>query len=174
MKNNRTKNLTLSIGICVFFAVLGGLLTGDALDNWFQEISQPWFALPLWGWYVVGGLYYVMSIIVLFNILSVPKQYMKRTSLFLLLLILAGNELWNYLFFGLENTFLAFISLIPFSLVVTILFLVLWKSQRKTAWIYFLIYSAGLRSLMDLPTMDIKQIDNANSPLLTDNKKRSL
>jgi tryptophan-rich sensory protein len=49
--------------------------------------------------------------------------------------MLAGNEVWNYLFFGLESTFLAFISLIPFSILVFLLFIKLKKIDKKSALI---------------------------------------
>jgi len=63
--NKKVKNLFTSIGICVFFGIIGGWLTGDALEIWFKQINQPWYSLPLTGWYSVGCLYYLMIIVIL-------------------------------------------------------------------------------------------------------------
>lgn len=137
MKNNKVKNLLFSIGICLVFAIIGGILTGDALESWFIEINHPWFSLPLWGWYIVGGFYYIMVIIILFRLFNAAKSSDKSTSIWLTIGMIAGNEFWNFLFFGLESTFFAFIGLIPFTILVLVLFNTLWKFQKVTAWFLF-------------------------------------
>ncbi|MEQ8537221.1 MAG: tryptophan-rich sensory protein [Coleofasciculus sp. D1-CHI-01] len=68
--NKKVKNLFTSIGICVFFGIIGGWLTGDALETWFKQINQPWYSLPLTGWYSVGCLYYLMIIVILYRLLN--------------------------------------------------------------------------------------------------------
>jgi len=137
MKKEKLKNLLLSIGICFIFAIIGGLLTGDALNNWFAQINHPWFSLPLWGWYIVGGLYYMMTIAILYRIFNATDTLQKKTAIWLAISMIAVNEFWNYLFFGLESTFAGFIGLLPFTLLVIVLFIILWNFQRKTAWILF-------------------------------------
>lgn len=137
MKKGKLKSLLLSIGICLLFAIIGGLLTGDSLDNWFSEINQPWFSPPLWGWYIVGGLYYIMSITVLYRLFNASKESSRTIAIGLTLGMIAGNEFWNYLFFGLESTLSAFVGLIPFIILVIALFVKLWRYQRTTAWILF-------------------------------------
>ncbi|NEN25248.1 tryptophan-rich sensory protein [Cryomorpha ignava] len=137
MKKDRVKNLLSAIGISLMFAVIGGLLTGDALENWFAEINQPWFSLPLWGWYIVGGLYYFMVIIILFRLFNASKNSDKSTLIWLTIGMIAGNEFWNFLFFGLESTLLAFFGLIPFTILVLVLYIRLLKFQKITAWILF-------------------------------------
>lgn len=135
MKKRNLKYLLLSIGICVAFALIGGLLTGNSLENWFTEIKHPWFSLPLTGWYVVGGLYYIMTIVILYQLLIAKNGLERKITVWLTIAMIAGNEFWNYLFFGLESTFAGFIGLIPFTLLVVILFVKLWKFQQRTAWI---------------------------------------
>lgn len=124
-----------SIGICLGFAILGNLLTGDALETWYLTLDQPWFSLPLWSWYIVGILYYLICASILYRLFIIPSSTKRNASLFLILVMLAGNEVWNYLFFGLESTFLAFISLIPFSILVFLLFIKLKKIDKKSALI---------------------------------------
>src|SRR5690606_2181072 len=131
----KVKNLLLSIGICIVFAVIGALLTGDALEGWFTQLIHPWFSLPIQAWYVVGVLYYLMAIIILTRILNRTQKPLGSKAFWLSIGMLAGNEFWNYLFFGLESTFLGFTSLIPFTILVFALFYELWKTDRMSAWI---------------------------------------
>lgn len=133
MKRIQLTKLLMAIGICVAFAILGGLLTGDALESWFAQLRQPWFALPMWGWYLVGGLYYIMAIVILYRLLSTTASPDRAIAIWLTIAMVAGNEFWNYLFFGLQSTYWAFLGLLPFSLVVAALFFVLWRWQRTTA-----------------------------------------
>lgn len=135
MKKSNLKYLLLSIGICFLFAIIGGLLTGNSLENWFTEIKHPWFSLPMTGWYIIGGLYYLMTIAILYRLLIANDGLQRRIAIWLTIAMIAGNEFWNYLFFGLESTFAGFVGLIPFTLIVIVLFIRLWKFQKQTAWI---------------------------------------
>lgn len=135
MKKGNLKYLLLSIGISTAFALIGGLLVDNSLENWFIEIKQPWFSLPLPAWYIVGGLYYIMTSAILYQLLIAKNGYRKNRAICLTLAMMTGNEFWNYLFFGLESTFTGFIGLVPFTLIVLVLFNTLRKFQRKTAWI---------------------------------------
>lgn len=135
MKKRNLQYLLLSIGICLAFALIGGLLTGNSLENWFTEINHPWFSLPLAGWYIVGVLYYIMAIAILYQLLIAENGIERKIAVWLTIAMIAGNEFWNYLFFGLESTFAGFIGLISFTLLVVILFVKLWIFQQRTAWI---------------------------------------
>ncbi len=134
MKEN-FKYLLISCTICLVFAIIGGLLTGDSLESWFVEIKHPWFSLPITGWYIVGVLYYIMAIAILFRLLIAKDGMPRKIAIWLTVAMLAGNEFWNYLFFGLESTFAGFIGLLPFIILVVVLFIRLWKFQKRTAWI---------------------------------------
>ena len=70
MKKTDLRALLLSIAICLVFATLGGLLTGNSLEHWFAELEHPWFSLPMKGWYLVGGLYYLMAMAILYQLLT--------------------------------------------------------------------------------------------------------
>lgn len=129
------KNALISITTCLAFAIIGNLFTGDALESWFAQLRQPAFALPLWGWMIVGGLYYIMAIIIFYRVLQLPGSSGRTSALWLTLAMIAGNEFWNYLFFGLQSTLAGFIGLLPFCLLAMVLYLKLRKVQASTAWI---------------------------------------
>ncbi|MFD0762852.1 tryptophan-rich sensory protein [Lutibacter aestuarii] len=72
------KNLLLSISICVVFAIIGGFLAGNSLETWFAEIRKPRFSLPLKGWHIVGVLYYIMTITILYQLLILKDGFQKK------------------------------------------------------------------------------------------------
>ena len=135
MKKTDLRALLLSIAICLVFATLGGLLTGNSLERWFAELEHPWFSLPLTGWYLVGGLYYLMAMAILYQLLTATGGAERKTLIGLTLAMLAGNEFWNYLFFGLESTLAGFVGLVIFALLVVVLFIRLWRFRQRTALI---------------------------------------
>lgn len=127
----------IAVAICVAFAVIGGLLTGDAIETWFAQLRQPAFALPVWGWMIVGLCYYIISITVLSRVLIYVSKPFSSWVFWLTLGMIAGNESWNYLLFGLQSPQLAFFGLFPYFVLVVCLFWQLRKSQPTTAWILF-------------------------------------
>ncbi len=137
MKKGTLKNILLSLAICFGFAVIGGLLTGDALENWFVEIKHPWFSLPLWGWYIVAGTYSLIAIVLLSRLFGTRRSKQRNTALGLTFAMLAANEFWNYLFMGMESTLAGFLALIPFTFIVISLFYTLRKFDRIAAWVLF-------------------------------------
>ena len=136
MKKTDLRALLLSIAICLVFATLGGLLTGNSLEHWFAELEHPWFALPLKGWYLVGGLYYLMAMAILYQLLTATGGGERKTLIGLTLAMLAGNEFWNYLFFGLESTLAGFVGLVIFALLVVVLFIRRWRLRQRTSLIH--------------------------------------
>ncbi|MGB0175732.1 MAG: TspO/MBR family protein [Owenweeksia sp.] len=128
------KNLLISISVCFAFALLGNLLIGDTL-KWFNELEQPWFALSFSGWLLVGSLYYMIVIAIFFRLLGMPTGPERKTLIRLTIAMLAGNEIWNLLFFGLESTLAGFTGLFPFTALVVVLFVKLLRSDRLSAWV---------------------------------------
>ncbi|MCP3028517.1 tryptophan-rich sensory protein [Halobacillus sp. A5] len=101
------------------FAVLGNAFVGNSIIEWYMELEKPWYLVPLWAFIVVGILYYIMAgTIVYRQLVNFTESKRRKTAFLLTIGMLAGNEVWNYLFFGLKSTFLGFISLIPFLMLV--------------------------------------------------------
>jgi tryptophan-rich sensory protein len=127
------KELAASISISVGFALIGALLAGDALTDWFQDLQQPRYALPLWGWVIVGGLYYIMTTALLYRAFTRQPSKEKPPLLFMTIVMMVGNEAWNYLLFGLESTLAGFLGLIAFATYVAFLFTRSFRMDRVSA-----------------------------------------
>jgi benzodiazapine receptor len=61
--------LLVAIAICVLFAPFGNALIGESLSSWYAELDKPWFLVPLWVFYIIGTVYYVLFATVLYRIL---------------------------------------------------------------------------------------------------------
>lgn len=116
--------LTIVVAVVVISAAIGAVAVGDALSGWYRGLRQPSFGLPLWGWGVVGVVYYCAFAVVLFRLLGAVRAGREGRSRFVPLVatlgIMLGNELWNVVLFGWQDLFLAFAVLWPFALFVVL------------------------------------------------------
>ena len=118
----------------VLFALLGGALAGEALGTWYRGLEKPWFLVPLWAFYVVGVLYYLVFATVLYRLI-VHKEDRRWRAIFLALTIcvMLLNELWNFGFFGLRSTLAGFLGVALFLVPLTALVVVLLRHERPSA-----------------------------------------
>ncbi len=145
MRSLRIGPLLVAIAICVLFALFGTALIGESLGTWYDTLDKPSFLVPLWVFYIVGAVYYVLFATVLYRILvHVDDRRGRATSLALTISVLFLNELWNYGFFGLESTLLGFLGIAVFLVPVTALLFTLRRYERFSAglvavyWIWVL------------------------------------
>lgn len=141
MSRLKKRPLFAALATCVLFAVLGSALTGDSLGEWYGNLEKPWFLVPLWVFFLVGLIYYVLGITVLYRILVHVADYRaKLTCLSLALVVLLANELWNYVFFGLRSTLAGFVGIALFLVPLTALIMALYKHERLSAKMFFPYY----------------------------------
>ena len=100
----------ISIGICFLTAALEGLCAGKNVKAYFARLKWPRYAAPLWFWYIIGSLYYVSFVIVLYRLLRLESSSLRSATLTLIIFMMVANALWNYLFFRAQNLFASFVS----------------------------------------------------------------
>ena len=137
--------MLVAITMCVLFAIFGNALIGESLGTWYDTLDKPWFLIPLWASYIVGAVYYLLFATVLYRILvHVDDRRGRVTALALIVSVLFLNELWNYVFFGLESTLAGFLGIAVFLVPLTALVVALRKYERFSAglvvvyWIWVL------------------------------------
>jgi len=134
VRSPRIRALLASVTTCVLFALFGAALVGESLGTWYGALDKPWFLVPLWVFYIVGAVYYVLFATVLYRILVyVEDRGGKAASLVLTICVLFLNELWNYGFFGLQSTLVGFLGIAVFLVPLTALLLALRKHERFSA-----------------------------------------
>ena len=134
MRSLRMGPLLAAIAICVLFTLFGNALIGESLGTWYDTLDKPWFLIPLWAFYIVGAVYYLLFATVLYRILvHVDDREGRVTALALTVSVLFLNELWNYVFFGLESTLAGFLGIVVFLVPLTVLLVALRKYERFSA-----------------------------------------
>ena len=145
VRSVRIGPLLAAIAICLLFTLFGNALIGESLGTWYDTLNKPWFLIPLWASYIVGAVYYLLFATVLYRILvHVDDREGRVTALALAVSVLFLNELWNYVFFGLESTLAGFLGIVVFLVPLTALVVALGKYERFSAglvavyWIWVL------------------------------------
>lgn len=148
MRRPRIGPLFGAVAACLLFALLGGLLVGDALGGWYRGLRKPRFLAPTWAFYVVGILYYALFAAVIYRVLVHVRDSRGRTiCLSLVFAVMLSNELWNYFFFGLRSTLAGFVGIIVFLVPLTALLLMLFRYERPSAALLVLYYAWVLYDL---------------------------
>ena len=131
VRSLRMGPLLVAIAMCVLFSLFGNALIGESLGTWYDTLDKPWFLIPLWASYIVGAVYYLLFATVLYRILvHVDDRRGRVTALTLTISVLLLNELWNYVFFGLESTLAGFLGIVVFLVPLTALLVALRKYER--------------------------------------------
>lgn len=81
-------------------AVAGNAFLGQDSLAWFKGLRRPKGMVPMPAFYAVGGLYYALMTTVTTRALDRDD----RRAVALATTVLAGNEIWNYAFFGRRST----------------------------------------------------------------------
>ena len=106
MRRPRKGALVAATATPVLFAIFGTALVGGSGLGWFAGLIKPWFLVPLWVFFLVGSLYYVLAAVVLYRVLVHVDEPKGRAVCFA---ITGCDELGNlfedgvyFLFFGIS------------------------------------------------------------------------
>jgi translocator protein len=127
----------ISLAVCIAAAGLEGVCAGKNVKSYFAKLRWPTYSAPLWVWYIIGGVYYVIFFYILYRLLKLHGSELKLATLALVLIMMVLNALWNYFFFRAQNLFLSFVggSLAP--IFDTTLFVCLLQLDKAAAWSLF-------------------------------------
>jgi benzodiazapine receptor len=143
-----TRAIICSLAICAVGAALEGLFAGRGIKQRLANLRLPSYAVPFWGWIVIGGLYYVICFAILCRLFLLPPSNARSVAFALLGAIMLINALWNYFFFRTRNLFHAYLLGLPYGAIALSLFLLLLlRVDRMAAWfllpyIFYLFYAS--------------------------------
>jgi tryptophan-rich sensory protein len=85
--------------------LLEGLFAGKGVKEYMERLRSPNYSLPVWAWFIVGGLYYVICFAVVYRLLSRSNGGILRddVALGLALVVMGINALWNFFFILLQT-----------------------------------------------------------------------
>ena len=130
-----TRAIIYSLVICALGAALEGLFAGRGIKQRLANLRLPSYAVPFWGWMVIGGIYYVICFAILYRLFLLPPIPGRSVAFALLGAIMFINALWNYFFFRTGNLFHAYLLGLPYGAIALSLFLLLLlRVDRMAAW----------------------------------------
>ncbi len=129
--------ILLCVVICLAVGYLSSITTQSSIKTWYPTIEKPIFNPPNWVFAPVWTLLFILMGIAagrVWNQLETNKELVKKGLLFFGVQ-LALNALWSYLFFGLQNIFLALIEIILLWLVIYETYLIFKKIDKKASYL---------------------------------------
>ena len=127
--------LIISIIICQLAGVVGSVFTAPSIPTWYATLQKPFFTPPSW---VFAPVWITLFTLMGISLYLVWERGMEnrnvRVAVYVFGLQLVLNAAWSFLFFGLQNPFLAFAEI-----------LVLWISIMASIILFYRISKrAGL------------------------------
>src|SRR5437588_2207417 len=133
-----TRAIIYSLAICALGLLLEGAFAGSGIRKHLASLRLPSYAVPFWGWIVIGALYYLICFSVLYRLFLLPSSPARAAAFGLIGAFMLINALWNYYFFRTRNLFHAYLLGLPYGAVAISLFLLLLlRLDRVAAWYLF-------------------------------------
>jgi len=129
--------ILICVVICLAVGYLSSITTQSSIKTWYPTIEKPIFNPPNWVFAPVWTLLFILMGIAagrVWNQLETNKELVKKGLLFFAVQ-LALNALWSYLFFGLQNIFLALIEIILLWLVIYETYLIFKQIDKKASYL---------------------------------------
>ena len=117
--NKTTKTLVL-VATCLAIGYLSGISTKSSIETWYPKLIKPFFNPPNWIFGPVWSFLYILMGVsggLIWNKIETEKEVVKSALLFFAIQ-LALNSLWSFIFFGLNNIFLALIEMVLLWLMI--------------------------------------------------------
>lgn len=108
------------VTICLVVGFLSGKVTQSSITTWYPTLTKPIFNPPNWIFAPVWTLLYIFMGIaagLVWNEINSKEKEVKNALKFFIIQ-LGLNALWSYLFFGLNNVFLAAVEVILLLLMI--------------------------------------------------------
>lgn len=121
--------------VCLLAVIAEGLLAGGNVREHLRQIKQPRAAPPMWLWIAIGLAYYIICYTILFRLFALGRDGMRNVAVGFLIVILAANAFWNYLFFRAKNFFACLVLSLGYGILVVVLLAMLAKIDRTSAFV---------------------------------------
>jgi benzodiazapine receptor len=121
--------------VCLLAIIAEGLLAGGNVREHLRQIKQPRASPPMWLWIAIGLAYYVICYTILFRLFALGRDDMRNVAVGFLIVILAANAFWNYLFFRAKNFLACIVLSLGYGVLVVALLVMLARIDRISAFV---------------------------------------
>ncbi|MFC1768622.1 TspO/MBR family protein [Nanoarchaeota archaeon] len=124
--------LIVSLAVPFIASAIGGFFTASTVSTWYVDLVKPSFNPPSWLFGPVWTILYMLMGISLY-LVWIKKVHVKAFVAFGVQMVL--NALWSVLFFGLQNTFFAFIEIIFLWMAILVTIYFFYKINKISAYL---------------------------------------
>jgi len=118
------------------------------MNNWYASLNRPPLTPPGWIFSPVWTILYIMIAIAIILYYRTPAKPHVRLITSVLVVHLATNFSWTWLFFGQQTPGLAFIDIVILDLTLVLLICAFWKTRQLAGalllpylgWVLFATY----------------------------------
>jgi tryptophan-rich sensory protein len=133
-KMNRIIRLIVSILVCQLAGVAGSFFTAPSIQTWYSGLNKPAFAPPNWLFAPVWvSLFFLMGVSLFLVWEKGFKGIESRLAIYAFSIQLALNAAWSFLFFGLQNPFLAFVEILLLWAAILVTIILFYVISKKAA-----------------------------------------
>jgi translocator protein len=118
------------LALVLVVAVIGGMVTGSSVTDWYPRLVQPAFAPPNAVFGPVWTALYVMMAFAAWRIWRVHGFRGAPWALGLFLVQMGLNLLWSILFFGFHQIGLALVEIVVLWLAILMTTVLFWRLDR--------------------------------------------
>jgi benzodiazapine receptor len=128
--------LLISIFIAQLAGIVGALFTSSSVNSWYLTIKKPSWNPPAWLFGPVWiTLYTLMGVAAYLVWQKKEMNQAAKAALTVYGINLFLNALWSIIFFGLKNSFFAFIEILALLFSIVLTMLLFYKIRPGTFWL---------------------------------------
>ena len=135
MNKSQIFKLLASLALPLGLGAIAGLLTAEAVPEWYATLNRPSFSPPNWLFGPVWTALYILLGISLFLIWKQSESKKRNLAIFVFLLQLALNFGWSFIFFYFNLIGLALIEIILLWISIVIMIVLFYKIKPMAAYI---------------------------------------
>ena len=130
------KRLIISLALPQLAGLVGSFFTARAISVWYADLIKPSFNPPNWIFGPVWILLYILMGVSVYLIWQkCEKDKITKAALWIFWIHLFFNASWSIIFFGLQNSGLAFINIIIIWLFIIILIIKFWPINKWSSYL---------------------------------------
>jgi translocator protein len=128
-KSIKILKFIVSIAIPLGLGSLAGMVTSEAIPEWYASLNKPFFSPPNWLFGPAWTTIYILLGISLFLVWKQPPSANRNRALLMFAVQMVLNFAWTFIFFYFKELQLALIEIVV--LWLSILVMMLWFYKLK-------------------------------------------
>lgn len=127
--------LIVSLALPLSLGAIAGIVTSDAIPDWYTTLNSPSFNPPNWLFGPVWSTLYVLMGISFYWVWSKPASKARNRAIVVFIAQLLLNFCWSFIFFYFHNIELALIEIIVLWISIFIMLRLFYSISPKASFI---------------------------------------